>query len=370
MSNKISKIKSNFVDFFIDHPKTKRWSKWVFIFIVEIISSFFFAYGFKAFTAPSITTVKYFATGNPNFDVNNIPADFKINDGFKIDDMISPTRLISGGASGVSQAIIRFISIFTNVSSYESIMVSIFYFMLNVPIFILCFTKISKQFGFFTLVNVGITSLFNYIIPDSWVYNVINLYNDMLARALFAGICTGISSGLAMMVGTSTGGYDCITIYISEKKSTSVGKYSLILNSTTVLLYVLFSVIGHSANPSWNTQDPSKIVTTALYTIVYFFVSSKVVDLLNTKNRKQEMQIFTSNDKVPTILIHTFPHACTVVDSKGAFSGNKNYIIYMVISKSESKKAINMVKSADPRAFMTLTDINQVYGAFYIKPFD
>lgn len=370
MNKKISKIKTSLTDFLIDHSKIRKYSKWVLIFIVEVISAFFFAYGFKAFTAPDVRCVKFWATSNPDYDMSSFKQADIIASGFTENDLISPTRLISGGASGVSQTIIRFISMFANITNYESILVSILYFSLNIPIFILCFTKISKQFAFFTFVNVGLTSLFNSVIPDSWIYNIINLYNDMLARALFAGICTGISSGLAMIVGTSTGGYDCITIYISEKKSTSVGKYSLFLNSITVILYVLFSVLGHNINPAWNKQDPSKIVTTALYTIVYFFVSSKIMDLINTKNKKQEMQIVTTDSMVPTVLIHTFPHACTVVDSKGAFSGNKNYIIYMVISKSESKKAIKMVRNRDERAFITLTDINQVYGAFYIKPFD
>lgn len=363
---KIENCKIQVKDFMIDHSKIRRWSKWIGIFLVEVISAFIFAYGFKAFIAPDTKIVEgWYRIENPT-ENNAIGSTGMITK----DDINLPIHLISGGASGVSQTIIKFISIFTNVSSYESILVSVFYFCLNVPILILAFKKISKQFTFFTLVNVGLTSLFNSVIPSEWIYNVVNLYSDLLARALFAGICTGISSSLAMIVGTSTGGYDCITIYISEKKTTSVGKYSILLNSITVLSYVLFSVIAHNVNPEFNTQNPSKLISTALYTIVYFFVSAKVIDLINIKNKKQELQIFTSDSSIPTILIHTFPHSCTVVDSKGAFSGAKNYLVYMVISKNEAKKAISMVKNADPKAFVSIIDINQVYGRFYIKPFD
>ena len=365
LKRKLDNCKTQVKDFMIDHSKIRRWSKWIGIFLVEVISAFIFAYGFKAFTAPDTNIVKGWSDiekpcGEDKSKICSITSD----------DVASPIHLISGGASGVSQTIIKFISIFTNVSSYESILVSVLYFCLNIPILILAFKKISKQFTFFTLVNVGLTSLFNSVIPSEWIYNVVNLYSDLLARALFAGICTGVSSSLAMIVGTSTGGYDCITIYISEKKSTSVGKYSILLNSITVLSYVLFSVIAHNAHPEFNTQNPSKLISTALYTIVYFFVSAKVIDLINTKNKKQELQIFTSDSSIPTILIHTFPHSCTVVDSKGAFSGAKNYVVYMVISKNEAKKAISMVKNADPKAFVSIIDINQVYGRFYIKPFD
>ena len=355
MPSKFKEIQTSVKDYFIDHPQTRRWTKWVGIFFVEIISAFAFAYGFKAFTSPNSNCVEQWYVTD-----KSIP----------FSDIQDPVRLISGGASGVSQALVRGIAIFNNVASYESMLVSIFYFTLNIPIFLLCFFKVSKQFAVFTFINVGLSSLFNLILPDAWIYNVLNIYNDLLARALFAGICTGFSSGIAALVGTSTGGYDCIAIYISEKKSTSVGKYSLFFNSITVFAYVLFSVIGHSVNPSYNTQNPSKIISTALYTVVYFFVSSQVFDLLNTKNKKQELQIFTSNNQIPKILIHTFPHSCTVVDSYGAFSGNKNYVVYMVVSKSESKKAIKMIHNVDEHAFVSVIDINQVYGKFYIKPYD
>ena len=42
----------------------------------------------------------------------------------------------------------------------------------------------------------------------------------------------------------------------------------------------------------------------------------------------------------------------------------------MVISKNEAKKALAMVANADSKAFVTVIDINQVFGRFYIKPFD
>ena len=68
------------------------------------------------------------------------------------------------------------------------------------------------------------------------------------------------------------------------------------------------------------------------------------------------------------ILMAALP--CSIIDSKGAFSGKKNFFLIMVISKSEVKKAVKMVKERDPLAFMTIVDINQVYGRFYIKPIE
>lgn len=353
-----SKAEDETSSFLIDHPRFKQWSIWAGKFLLEAVSAFIFAYGFRAFISPSVACVAKWQ-------------------GIAVEDVTSINALISGGASGISQAIIKFIEMFPGVHllDFETTMISILYFVINIPLFLLAWFKISKQFAAFTLINVAFVSLFNQVIPDSWIYEVVNLYSDHLARAIFGAITTGISSGLALMVGTSSGGVDIISLYISEKKSSSVGQYSVIANCITVTCYVLFSVIGLHSNPAETSDSLTRattddIVTMALYTLVYFFVSGRVIDILNTKNRKQELQIFTTNENLPLVLIRAFPHSCTVVDSKGAFSGRKNLMVYMVISRSEKKKAIQIIKAVDKLAFITVIDLNQVYGRFYIKPIE
>ncbi len=348
----IATIKNKANDTLLDHPHLKNWSVWTGKFIVEIISAFIFAYGFRAFISPTLNCVQHWVSADTTY----------------------VQSLISGGASGISQAIIKFIEIFPSVNliEWEKTLISILYFLINVPLLLLSYFKISKQFTIFTLINVGFVSLFNQIIPDSWIYNVINIYDDLLARTIFGGITTGISSGLAVLVGTSSGGVDIISIYISERKSTNVGKYSTFANCMTVICYVIFSVIALTTNPVYanSNQDSNTIVTTALYTLVYFFVSGKVIDVLNTKHRKIELQIFTSSEILPQVLIRAFPHSCTIVESKGAYTGRKNTILYMVISRSERKKAVKMIRAVDKLSFITVIDLYQVYGRFYIKPIE
>lgn len=340
--------------FLIDHPQAKKWSTWIGKFFVEALSAFIFAYGFRAFISPTLNCVQHWVS----------------------EDTQVVNALISGGASGISQTIIKFVEMFPGVSlvNYETTIISVLYFCINVPILILAWFKISKQFTIFTLINVAFVSIFNQVIPDNIIYDVVNIYDDYLARAIFAGITTGVSSGIALMVGTSTGGVDVIALYISEKKSTGVGKYSTMTNCVVVTCYVIFSLIGSKTNPivedDTTIASTTTIVTMVLYTFVYFFVSGHVIDILNIKNKKQELQIISTDKDLPTVLIRSFPHSCSIIESKGAFSGQKNMMLVMVLSKSEIKKAVKMVKEKDPLAFMTLIDINQVYGRFYIKPIE
>lgn len=363
--NVLNKIKTNTEDYLLDHPKLKIGCDYTYKILVTIVSAFIFAYGFRAFIAPTIECVEGWY---PKVD-GNIPDSFK-NIGITEADYVTPLHLISGGASGISQVVIRFIEIFFDITKYEKVFTSILYFAVNVPLLLLSWFKISKKFTIFTLLNVGFVSLFNYIIPDAWIYNVVNIYTDTLARCICGALTTGTSSALAMIIGTSAGGTDILSIYISEKKSASVGKYSLVINGIVICFYTIFSVIGRNVNPTWNQVESNKTISLALYTIIYYFIATKVMDIINTKNRKLELQIFTSNEELSQILIHAFPHACTIVNGKGAFTGQNKLILYMVISKSEAKKAIKIVRSADPKAFITVQDLNQVYGRFFIKPIE
>ncbi len=355
------KKKENMEDYLFDHPKTRKSIDWLWKFVVTAVTCFIFAWGFRAFINPTTNCVAHWMMMENSISYEEALA--KVNEQGVI-------HLIAGGMSGFSQAIVKVMNIFGDFRESEKTIISIMYFALNIPLLILGWFKISKQFTIFTLINVGLVSLFNEVIPDEWIYNVINLYDDMIARCIFGGIITGIASGAAMMINTSAGGTDVISFYIAEKKSAMPGQFSFYLNATILVLNVLFGIIGHAVNPTVNPQLSSQLIRYSLYTFIYLFVSVKVIDILNIKNKKEEIQIFTSDENLSQILIHAFPHSATTVDAKGAYTGQKRIMIYMVLSKSEIKKATKLVRKADPNAFMTVIGLNQVYGKFYIRPIE
>src|SRR5574344_931101 len=183
--------KQDFNDYLLDHERLKETIDWTKILFVTLVSAFFFAYGFRAFTSPS-----------------------KINP----DTGLAYASLISGGASGCSQIILRICQL-CGYTGDESTITSICYFLINVPLFFLAWKKVGHKFAFVTAINVVLSSIFVKFIPEEWT-EIFDIYNDFVARALIAGIFTGFSSGLAFRIGTSAGGMDVVTFAIAEKKST------------------------------------------------------------------------------------------------------------------------------------------------------
>lgn len=401
LSDKVTIMKNQVRDFLLDHPKTNFVCSNAWILLLSLISAFIFAYGFLAFTNPlrvpftsilenqdlldQLKTAYSAATATDVTKIDNsvLKSWYNSLDYNTALSIVGKHSLVSGGASGLSQVVTRILS-FTGMFKAgsgieENTIISILYIAINIPFLILAWTKIGKKFTIYTLLNIGFSSMFLKIIPASWC-EITNIYTDYLARALAGGICTGLGTGVAFAVGSSTGAVDIISLFFAEKKSTSVGKYSMVLNTITVVTFTLLHFIlspsdvipaefqNDLAGAAWNQGVHQ--TTMALYTIVYFFVGAKLLDLINIKNKKVELQVFTADPNMAKVLISGFPHACTLVSGTGGFTGTPRHIIYMVVSKSELNRAIKVMREADPNCFVSVLSTYQVYGKFYIKPLD
>lgn len=276
---------------------------------------------------------------------------------------VTGSSIITGGVGGISQVIALTIELCGGEVDPYTIQ-SIGYFALNLPILVFAFFKIGKKFALITLVNVALSSLFislfKYIPLMGQIAEAIK--DEHLARVLFAGVCVGISSASAYSGDVSCGGIDVFSYYFSMRKSTSVGKYSATLNSIIILTYTILTI-------AWNQGNNVDVAILAfMYSVVYLFVNMLVVDFINVRNKKVQLEIITNREDMSSILISNFPHATTIVDAKGGYSHVEKKIIYMVISSNESKKVVSLCKKVDPHAFITVTALIQAYGNFFIKP--
>lgn len=328
MKNIFKKIGKSYHDFIIEYPVFGIIFDYILAFCTAVVSAFLFAFGFRNF----VTTI----------DPTAVP-------------------IITGGASGLSQIIVLAFEIFGWFKQLEAkSLQSIFYIVLNIPLFLLSIKGIGKRFAIFTIINVALSSLFIQILPDDWL-KIITIPDNILARAIFAGTLTGLSSSLAFKAEISGGGIDVVSYYISNNKSTSAGKFSLAINGGILIIFSLLSIVH-------NGGSIEGALNSFVYGIVYLFVASRLVDAINTRNKKSQMQIITSVKDLSTILLANFPHGNTVVNAKGGFSKEDRFIIYMVVSSNEVKKVVRLVKEIDPHSFIDVSHDHIIYGKFFIKP--
>lgn len=345
MAKKSTKQKVN--SYIYNHIWLKYAIDYGVTFFMSVLSAAVFVFGVNCFLDPA-------ALGGP---------------------MTGSVTLVSGGSSGVAQVFLLILETCGVEITNRSLIFSIAYLTINLPLIVLAFVGIGKRFAFFTLVNVGSAFIFsNTFHADLFVHVALYVSNfgGLLPRALFAGICTGISSAIAFKWETSAGGFDIVSYYVSLRKSTSVGKYGIMINATIIGLFTMFTAIK-GGNVTLEVagvilQPWAVAIGSMWFSIVYLLTVMLVIDFINVRNKKVQLQIITDNKDLPRILLASIPHGATVVNAKGAFSGEDRLLIYMVVSSLEVKHVIKTIRDIDSHSFINVTPLNQVYGHFYSRP--
>lgn len=284
----------------------------------------------------------------------------------------STLELVSGGSSGLAQVIASLLRIFgLDVKPGDTLFFSIAYLVVNIPLIVLAFKGIGIRFASFTLVNVLFVFLFSNIFKGQFFQEVATLINStggFLSRALFAGMCTGLSSAIAYKFETSAGGFDIVSYYVSLRKSTTVGKYNVIINAVIItMFYLVYGIRGTDVELGVfaGYSNWAIAVSCAFFSVVYLFTVMLVVDAINIRNKKVQIEINTTNSDLPKLLIARIPHGVTVIKAKGGYSGQDRLLIYIVVSSLELKSTIKLVKEVDPQSFVTVKSLIQVYGRFF-----
>lgn len=342
------KLRTKINNWLYDHIAVKTGLEYLWILLVSTVSALVFAFGFNCFMDVAGHTVQG-ANG----------------------EQIAAPNIVSGGISGISQVLVLFFALCGWKIQDTHLAYSIIYFLVNVPLLILAYLKIGKRFAIFSAINVIEVSLFIKVLSVSTIpafgqvfQFVTNYGGGLIGRALFGGLCIGLSSALALFVDISTGGIDIIATFIAQKKNTMVGKYSAALNTVTLICYTLLSM----ALASWDEAEIAHDIARAFYSLLYLFTGSLVIDKIHLRNKKAKVEIVSSNDGIANVLIEAFPHGATIVEGKGAYSGSKRYIITMVVSYNEMKPLIALIEKEDPSAFVQALPLTQVYGRFHVKP--
>ena len=334
---KFQRFKRKFNNYMYDHIHLMEGisiTKGVFI---ATITALLYAFGFYCFIAPYVVD----------------------------STTIQGSSITTGGIGGISQVVWLLTTLCGgHIDVYT--MQSILYFALNIPILTFAFFKIGKKFAIITLINVGLSSLFIQLFKEVPLAHQVAeaLQTEHLARVLFAAVSIGLASSIAFRNEISCGGIDVISYYFALRKSTSVGKYATMLNSVILLSYFSLTV-------AYNKGDYLQVAfLNLLFSFLYLFVTMIVVDFVNIRNKKVQIQIITTFEDLSFVLIANFPHSTTTVQAKGGYSHANKTIVYMVVSSNEVKRVVSLVKKVDQHSFITVTSLVQAYGNFFIKPIE
>ena len=275
---------------------------------------------------------------------------------------LQPASLYSGGVTGIAQLISNSCSRFFNVKIDLGLIV----FLINIPILIFGWKKVSKRFVICSLISIILqTVLMNEIIPviDFGINTGLNPITgvtfpgsgsemDLLLLSFVGGFISGVGSSLALRYGTSTGGVDILAQAVSFKKNISIGFISLVVN---VIIAILGALLF--GNPA-----------VAFYTIIRIIVQSVITDKVHTAYNFLKVEIVTTKtQEVSELLLSDIGRGITIINAIGAYTHTEKSVLEIIISSYEMHRVIDDAKRIDPSAFITVSPVRRVIGNFKRK---
>ena len=213
-----------------------------------------------------------------------------------------------------------------------------------IPVFI-GLKYIGVKFTLSSCVVIVLSSILTDLIPAQ------PITYDPLLISIFGGLINGFVISLCLIGNTSSGGTDFIAIYFSEKNGQDIWNY--ILCGNAVILIAAGLLFG------WDK---------ALYSIIFQFTSTQVVQMLRQKYKKHTLFIITRHpDEVYEEISKLSHHSATRIDGTGCYSGDNTAMIYSVVSREEAKILVKKVIEVDPQAFVNIIKTDFINGRFYYK---
>ncbi|MDH5559723.1 MAG: YitT family protein [Deltaproteobacteria bacterium] len=254
-----------------------------------------------------------------------------------INGLIIQKELFSGGLTGVS-LIIFYLS--------DGWRLGVIYFVLNIPLFLLGWRKISPKFILISLIGTIISSL-SFELTKGISFPV----EDKLITAIFAGVFAGFGNGLYFRFGGSAGGLDILGTYIRKRFSIPLG--------TTFNLFNLFVLLCAFA---FNDLQ------TTLYSGIYIFCNAWMIDKVQSgfSQRNAVMIITNYHEAVASGIMKGLDRGVTFLNARGGYSKKETDIVYTIINMTETGRLKDIVYQLDPGALVIILNTSAVIGSHFL----
>lgn len=253
---------------------------------------------------------------------------------------LRPNGMIPAGITGASQLV----EVLTHIP------LSFLIVLLNLPLIVIGLIVLSKNFMFFSIVAVFVSSfmvgIFQKIAPD------FAFTNNILLAAIFGGVINGIGGGISFRNGTSTGGFDILAAVIRKKTNQSIGNVLMILN----LIIISLSALIYS-------------VDQALFTLLFLYINYQFSDRiqLGVGRQKQIFIISSKHSEITDAIYKNVNRGVTNIMGEGAYTKNKVVILYLICSNAQLVKVKDIVRDIDDKAFVAVSDTTEIQGHGFKK---
>lgn len=254
---------------------------------------------------------------------------------FLVAAFIIPHDIIMGGITGIALVLNKLLG-------WNTVAVV---FISNTLILILGLIVIGKKLFFTSVASTFLYPLFLYLIQK--IPNIDSLTDNTLLASLFAGVLMGLSLGLVMRVGSSTGGTDITNLIFAKLTHKSVAIYVYV---SDIIIVAAQAVVADSESIMMG------IVVLVLESLVLeqaMVFGTSQIELFVISRKYEEIRTRLLTELRLGVTMSYIETGALKEESKG---------IICVIHPRSLYAANELIRSIDSNAFVTVTKIKEVKG--------
>lgn len=249
-----------------------------------------------------------------------------------------PAGINCGGVSGIAMLI-------KYVAKHPLVTIGLISALINIPLFIIGYSKIGKYFFFTSLVGMVTSSLgfdlLAMVLPTPDV--------EPIFAIIFGAALIGFGFGIVFRAGASTGGVDIIARLLKLKfRNCPIGKLILAFDMCTAI------ATGIVYNDFRNT----------LYSALALFMSSVVLDYVVYSIDYSKVAFIISNkyEEVSDVISKQMDRGITLLNGQGYYKREDKQVLLCAVKKKQVAELKEVIYKVDPQAFVILQDAQQVLG--------
>ena len=228
--------------------------------------------------------------------------------------------------------------------------------VMNIPLAVVAFFKVDRQFALKTAVNVLVFAgtlllMQNGVIDLSrFVYHTDDGRSTLLAPVA-AGTLNGIIEALSLRYGGSTGGMDYVSAMIHKRQPAySMTHISFCINlGIASLSYVVYNFR----------------IEPVILCIVYCFITTEIGDrILRGGKTAMRVEMITAHPQEITDQIVTeLHHSATILHAQGGYSHQDKTLLITIINRHQITRLMEII-SHYPDTFAVVSQVSETVGNF------
>lgn len=248
---------------------------------------------------------------------------------------VLPTGLVMGGTTGLG----------LTANYLTGVPISAFVLAFNMVMLLLGLCVLGRRFAATTLL-----SSFIYPLALEFWQRLLGDYvltKDVMLCTLFAGLGVGVSLGIVIRAGASTGGMDIPPLILNRLFRAPVSVCMYFFDVCILLSQGLF-------------QSPEKLLYGVVLVMIYTMVLDKM--LLMGTSRIEIKVVSEKSEEIRQAILQDLNRGVTLIQTESGYLRQNTQLVLSVLSSRELPKAEKLIHQIDPECFLMVSRISEVKG--------